>query len=239
MNQPKISNDLARIKATYDHRDSQPNLLSKYSYFNQAYLYTIQQRQRAILREIKALGKQNLSDLSILEVGCGKGGVLLEFLNYGASSKRLIGSDLIFHRLEEAKSNLSGMQFCCADGQSLPFRDHSFDLLLQFTVFSSILDSQIKLNIAKEMIRVLKDDGAIIWYDFWTNPLNSETKGIKTKEIKQLFPNSTLNVSKITLAPPLTQRFINISWVFCWILEKTRILNSHNLVIIQKDILGQ
>lgn len=230
-----MNKDLERVKATYSKRDSQPSLINKYSYFDQAYLYIIQQRQRAVLKEIKALGKGNLSDLSILEVGCGKGGVLLEFLNYGASPKSLFGSDLILSRMEETKRNLSSLQFFCADGQSLPFEDKSFDLLLQFTVFSSILDSQVKHNIANEMMRVIKDDGAIIWYDFWINPQNPETKGISTKEAKQLFPNTIQRINKITLAPPIVRKLINLSWVFCWCLEKIQIFNTHYLIMIQKN----
>ena len=43
---------------------------------------------------------------------------------------------------------------------------HSFDLLLQSPVFTSILDQAMKERVAAEMMRVSKPGGLILWYDF-------------------------------------------------------------------------
>jgi len=53
------------------------------------------------------------------------------------------------------------------NAETLPFASKSFDLVMQFTVFTSILAQHVKQRIANEMIRVVKPDGMIIWYDFW------------------------------------------------------------------------
>jgi hypothetical protein len=50
---------------------------------------------------------------------------------------------------------------------------------MQFTVFTSILDKDMKRNIAAEMLRVLKPKGVIIWYDYFVNnPKNSDVRGV-------------------------------------------------------------
>jgi len=56
--------------------------------------------------------------------------------------------------------------------QYLPYAAHSFDLTMQFTVFSSVLDDEVKANVAREMLRVTRPVGMLLWYDFWLNPSN-------------------------------------------------------------------
>jgi len=142
--------------------------------------------------------------------------------------------DLLFNRLPEANHKLPLAGLSCADGQHLPFPAASFDFVLQYTAFSSVLDPAIKNQMATEMLRVLKPQGIIIWYDFWLNPGNPQTRGIRPAEIRQLFPGCTYYFHKITLAPPLARRVVPVSWGFATFLESLKFLNSHYLTIITK-----
>jgi len=74
-----------------------------------------------------------------------------------------------------------------ANGQYLPLKAESFDLILQLTAFSSILDANVKKDVALEMIRALKPGGSIPRYGFARNPTNPQTKGFRLKETKALF----------------------------------------------------
>jgi ubiquinone/menaquinone biosynthesis C-methylase UbiE len=56
---------------------------------------------------------------------------------------------------------------------ALSFLDKTFDLVVQSAVFNSILDFEMKQQIASEMLRVLKDDGLILWYDYHVNNLRN------------------------------------------------------------------
>ncbi|MDI6792500.1 MAG: hypothetical protein QME81_06490 [bacterium] len=62
----------------------------------------------------------------------------------------------------------------------------------------------MRQRIASEMLRVLKPDG-ILWYDFhMDNPKNTDVKGVKKKEVKQLFPNrAPLIFDELPLPHPL------------------------------------
>ncbi|MDI9566725.1 MAG: class I SAM-dependent methyltransferase [Brevefilum fermentans] len=195
----------------------------------------LQSQERALLSCLKEFGFQSLNQSKILEIGCGRGGVMLGFLRYGATASNLSGIDILLDRVVLAKQTLPESKISCADGQFLPYESAQFDILLQFTAFSSILDPQIKRNMASEMLRVLKPDGVILWYDFWWNPTNPQTAGIKPKEIKILFSNCVFKLHKITLAPPIARLIVPISWALAVILESLKVFNSHYLAIITKQ----
>ncbi len=121
------------------------------------------------------------------------------------------------------------------DGGYLPFPQGRFDLIFQFTVFSSILDTNLKQQVASEMLRVLRARGSIIWYDFWANnPRNPHVKGVSPAEIKSLFPNCIFDFHRVTLAPPLARRIVPISWLLAEMLAKVPWLLTHYLAFIRK-----
>ena len=127
--------------------------------------------------------------------------------------------------------------FRCCDASKLPYPDEYFDIVMQFTVFTSILDKNMKKKIAEEMLRVLKADGFILWYDFrMNNPKNPDVKRVKKKEIYELFPNCEIYLKRITLAPPLTRLIAHHSQFVCYILEKLKIFNTYYIGVIKKRI---
>jgi hypothetical protein len=93
----------------------------------------------------------------------------------------------------------------------------------------------MKENIASEMLRVLKADGTIIWYDYYVNnPWNPDVRGVKKKEIQELFPNCVLSLKRVTLAPPIVRILGPFSTLLCLILDKVPLLRSHYLGMIRR-----
>ncbi|MFO7661681.1 MAG: class I SAM-dependent methyltransferase [Chloroflexota bacterium] len=223
----------ARIRRTYADRETKLAGGDSYSLANPAYLFTIQQRQRAILSALQREGLWPLAGKRILELGCGTGGVLLELLAFGGTPALLHGTDLLAERVTLARARLPHLPLNCAHGGRLPYPDRSFDLVLQFTVFSSILDQPVCYTVSQEIVRVLKPDGLILWYDFWINPFNKQTRGVRPHEIRDYFPGSRLNFERITLAPPLARRLVPKTWVGALLLEKLRLFNTHYLATIR------
>jgi len=131
------------------------------------------------------------------------------------------------------------IDFRCGNAEDLPYEDESFDIIMQFTVFTSILDNQMKKNIAKEMLKVLKPEGIILWYDYFIRkPTNPDVKGVGKREIKKFFPNCTFDFNKVTLVPPIARTIAPYSLLLCYLLEKLRFLNTHYLVVIRKKESG-
>lgn len=230
MSQP---NDLSRLRAEYKDRKKRFSGSDVYSSFNIANLFTVQQRQRDILSSLNRAGITDLSAPRILEMGCGDGGVLAEFLTFGARPEKLFGIDYLADRLFNARGYLPGCHFANADGSHLPFPSASFDMVMQFTALSSILDSNLRHFICRDMLRVLRPSGLILWYDFWLNPTNRQTHGIRPAEIKELFPDCSISFRKVTLAPPLARRLVPLSWPLALFLESLTIFNSHYLAVIR------
>jgi SAM-dependent methyltransferase len=227
------SADLRRLRREYADRQRRLAGSDMYTPFNLANCFILQQRQRRTLGLLRRLGFSGLAGLRILEMGCGSGGVLLEYLGYAAAPERLHGCDLLLERLQEAHDCLPHLPLACADGQNLPYPDAAFDLELQYTAFSSILDEQVKANLAGEMLRTLRPGGLILWYDFWLNPTNPQTRGIRPAEIRSLFPGCRYIFWKITLAPPLARRIVPVSWGLALVLESLKIFNTHYLAAIR------
>ena len=225
--------DLDRLRSEYAERERKFSGSDIYSVFNPSNLFMVQQRQRNILRLLRRKGYFPLTGKSLLEIGCGGGGVLTEFLTYGARPQNLFGVDLLLDRLCEAGQRLPGSHFCNADGQQLPFPAQTFELILQFTALSSILDPDIRRTVGNEMLRVLKPSGLILWYDFWLNPTNLQTHGMRPGEIKRLFPRCRFEFHRITLAPPVARRLVHSSWGLCLFLESLKVFNTHYLVLIR------
>ena len=116
-------------------------------------------------------------------------------------------------------------------GRCIPFPDNNFDIVVQYTVFSSVLDDNFRKQLASEMLRVSKPEGLIISYDFWpNNPHNKDVRGVTQSDIRRLFPGCRYHVQRIILAPPISRRVAPISSVACEILERIPVLRSHFLI---------
>jgi ubiquinone/menaquinone biosynthesis C-methylase UbiE len=228
-------NELERIRRVYEKRKDEQKEC-RYSYFDKANLFIIHQRERALLDLLRQFQLIDLSDKKILDVGCGSGGFLRELVKYGAKPNNLFGTDLLEDRIEVAKNLTPNIDLRCGDASKLLYEDHSFDIVTQFTVFTSILDRDMKGRIASEMLRVLKKDGTIIWYDYHVNnPKNPDVRGVKKKEIFELFPSCKIYLKRITLAPPMVRFLIPLSTILCELLEKIPVLCTHYLGMIRRD----
>lgn len=176
-----------------------------------------------------------MTDASIADVGCGNGQWLLEFLQWGASAANLHGIDLLDERIAVARERLPGVDFRRGDARDLPWCDGSFDLVTQFTVFSSILDPDVQMRIAAEMLRVLRPGGNILWYDCrYSNPARSTVRGLNRRDIRNLFPSCAIEFASATLLPPLSRVVARRSWTLAAALESLKFTRTHLVAVIAK-----
>lgn len=195
--------ELDRIRAAYARRQA----LSVYSLLDPAALLAAQERERKLLRKLAAYGFASLEDARILEIGCGTGNWLRDFVRWGARPENICGVDLLPERIALARElSPPGITLACGNAAQLEMESGSFDLVLQSTVFTSILDQELKRKLAREMLRVLAPAGVIIWYDFFlNNPRNPDVCGVGKAEIQRLFPGCEIDLERLTLAPPLAR----------------------------------
>jgi len=225
-----------RIRAAYARREEQ-GLEGRYSYWEPANLYLYQGRERALVSLLADAGLLPMTNLRVLDVGCGEGAVLRDLLRFGARPENMVGVDLLVSRLARARALNAGMAFSVADAADLPYPDASFDLLLAFTLLSSIVDVEVRGAASSEMLRVLRPGGVLIIYDFWVNPRNPDVRPLRRAEVRRLFPGCAFNWRRVTLAPPLLRLLARSApggWLACYLLEKLPFLCTHFLVTITK-----
>jgi SAM-dependent methyltransferase len=195
-----------RIMAAYRARETQARPMF-FGYENPAHLCRVYERHRETLRLLASAGFQPLSRQRILDVGCGDGNMLRQFLQWGAEPAHLAGIELRPEPADYARHLNPNLDVRCGCATELPWPDVSFDIICQHTVFTSILDTRMKQQVAREMARVLRPEGAVLWYDFmYDNPHNPDVRGIGAREVAILFPGFETYLHRITLAPPLARR---------------------------------
>jgi hypothetical protein len=87
------------------------------------------------------------------------------------------------------------------------------------------------------MRRVLKPDGAILWYDFsYNNPRNPAVRKVSANEIKALFTDCDVDLARVSLAPPIARRLVERSWLAASVLERLKLLNTHYFGVIRPRV---
>ncbi|GBC90644.1 MAG: class I SAM-dependent methyltransferase [Fimbriimonadales bacterium] len=222
-----------QIVETYQQRDRERE---RYSLWEPGNLFLLHSRERLLLRLLRQAGYYPLTERWILDIGCGFGGELRRWIGYGMNPYQAIGIDIVPPRLMEARCLSPNITFMLADGGALPFRAESFDLVLMFTVLSSVPESEYRQWIAREAWRVLKTGGAVVWYDFIWNPVNRAVVGIEKKELQRLFPAARFVLKRTTLAPPLARKLAPLSPFLTSLLETLPFLRTHYLgLLIKKE----
>lgn len=197
--------EAARILAENERRRRELPA-SRYAPSEPGELFLRLDRSRVARRLLARSGKMPSSDSRVLEIGCGSGGWLTELLSWGIAPVHLAGIDLDAARVEVAKEALPGVDLRVGDAAALPWPDGDIDLVVISTVFSSILDHEVRAQVAREVVRVLSPQGAVLWYDLrFNNPNNANVEGISARALARLFPELEVVARPCGLMPPLAR----------------------------------
>jgi SAM-dependent methyltransferase len=232
----KESDEAAAVRARYGRRQDDER---RYSDLNPAVLLATQERQRALADLFIGLGWWDLSELRLLEVGCGTGCNLLEFLRLGFRPEHLQGIELLTASVERARRELPvSVRITLGDaaGPAASFvPEASQDIVYQSTVFTSLLDDEFQQQLADTMWRWVRPGGGILWYDFTVNnPRNPDVRGVPVARIRRLFPDGKMRVRRLTLAPPIARAVTRLHPALYAALNTCIWLRTHVLVWVQK-----
>lgn len=230
-----MDSDTARIAAEYERRDREidPEF---YSWAKPANLLMHQLEVRSCIQALHRAGVFPLHGRRVADIGCGPGTWMLEFAQWGADPANLAGIDLMPDRVRRARLRLPQADIRVGSAAELPWADRSFDLVSQFMMFMNIFDSALAAAAAKEMLRVLKPGGVVLWFDVRVgNPRNPQIRGVGAAEIRSLFPGCRVELSPALLAPPLSRMLAGWAWPVAEALHTIPLLRTHYAGIIRKS----
>jgi SAM-dependent methyltransferase len=228
--EPSFRQEEERIRATYAARTGDACYAESL-----AGRFQLQERERQVLQMLDRHGYMPLSGKRILEVGCGTGKWLRDLIAWGAEPENVFGIELLTASAARARRLCpQSVTVECSNAAAMRFASGSFDLVLQATVFTSVLDPGMKQAMAAEMLRVLRPDGLILWYDFFVrNPRNPYVQPVGKGEIRRLFPGCSFELRRISLAPPLVRLLAPHSWLACSLMARVPPLCTHYLGAIR------
>ncbi len=238
MNQPDPGAHEAQAVAERYARRNQAVPSDRYSILRPEVWQMLQERQRGLLQMMVQEGCVDLPAVHAVEVGCGTGGNLLDLLRMGFLPQHLQGLELLPQRYEQARLILpSALALHLGDATQAPIAPASQDLVLQSTVFSSLLDDHFQQRLAQTMWRWLRPGGAVVWYDFTVNnPRNPDVRGVPFKRVQALFPQAQIRHQRVTLAPPLARAVCKLHPALYGLFNSLPALRTHLLAWVKKPV---
>lgn len=113
-------------------------------------------------RFLEMLGSVPFANKSVLELGCGPGGNLLEVLKHRPS--KLTAVDISQDMVDLATQNTGGqVEIIKINGTALPFPDQAFDVAFTATVLQHNTEEAMMKKILREVCRVTK--GQVVLFE--------------------------------------------------------------------------
>lgn len=233
-NTEAIEREKNRIESEYRRREEEIDS-DLYAPWQLAEHFMLSERKSWAAYLLHQAGKFPVAGDQCLEIGYGQIGWLADLISWGLRETDLHGIELDEKRARIAQDALPKADLRTGDAAKLPWANNSFKIVIVSTVFSSILDVNVRNEIAGEIERVLLPGGVLLWYDLaFDNPRNSNVKSIKANELRQLFPGFKTYIRRVTLAPPLARFIVRRNRTLAVFLSAIPLLRTHLLGLLFK-----
>jgi len=207
----------------------------RYAVWQPDVAFTIAARTNCAVELLRTMNALPTAEAPCLEVGHGSLGWLGVLKGWGVREQCLHGIELDAGRTARARAAFPAADLRIGDACEMPWQDGLYRLVIASTVFTSILDDGVRRLLAREIVRVLAPGGALLWYDFaYNNPRNPNVRGIKPREVRELFPELRGPMRRVTLAPPIARAVAPRSLHLASVLEAMPFLRTHVLAILVK-----
>jgi ubiquinone/menaquinone biosynthesis C-methylase UbiE len=159
-----------------------------------------------------------MANKEVLEVASGTG----EFAaRYAKESKKVVLSDLSIHMLGMAKGklcNCGNIELMAADALNIPFKDNTFDIVIEraisLLIYDKFLEDGTAQKVLEEMKRVSNDKVIIIHWNKYPHillkPKRDQYHYFTGKELKKMLEDVGLDNVKIVYVTHSTQLLFNL-----------------------------
>jgi SAM-dependent methyltransferase len=230
---PSSRTEADRVRNRYSRRHDYEE---RWSALDPAEFLPFQEKERALLRLFARVGLAPLEERRVLEIGCGSGDDLLNLIRLGFEPSNIVGFELLEDRAEAARHRLpDAVRIECGDAATADVPDASFDVVMQSTVFTSLLDDGFQQRLADRMWAAVRPGGGVLWFDFVVNnPRNKDVRGVPVERVRELFPHGHVTSQRMTLAPPIARTVTRLHPSLYTALNVLRPLRTHVLCWIAK-----
>jgi SAM-dependent methyltransferase len=168
-------------------------------------------RDMALRRFLHHAFAGDLSNLDVLDAGCGHGGLLRSLIECGADPSRMIGVDMLRNRIDDARRRSpSDLRFEIGDATEVD-AGRTFDLVTAFTVLSSIKPDARRAGVLRALQNRVRPGGWLLVFDFrFNNPRNSDVSGVKPRWIKDQADPGEIHLKTMFSPPPIARRLAPI-----------------------------
>jgi SAM-dependent methyltransferase len=232
-----VNGELDHIRERYLRRDHANRGFAAYSLLKPEQYMMEQEKERTILSILSKFDRTAIKKMKVLEIGCGGGANILQFLRWGFPPENIKGNELMPDRCAQARHLLpAAVEVIEGDALDLRLPENAFDIVLVSTVLTSILDESFRSRFAKKIWSLVRPNGAVLWYDFiYNNPSNPDVRAVPRRHLLELFPEARVLIRKITLAPPLARVVCRIHPVLYSMFNSLPFLRTHLVAWLEKS----
>ena len=135
--------------------------------------------------------RKETSEIKLLDIGCGSGGMIEYFITKGFQSANCYGVDLSVTRISKAKQQFPEVNFICGDALDQHFTTLQFDLITSFDLYSHFATAEQIILGLQNANKSLAENGTFFWYDIYSKDhfkaaINSESWGFNLQQMKEL-----------------------------------------------------
>lgn len=161
---------------------------------------------RSIVEALRGLHGDKRS-WEILDVGCGSGFSLLRLLACGLDPERMHGIDISEERIARGRRRLPSLDLRQGDATAMDYPSNTFDLVMESTMFTQMMDEALAGAIASEMLRVVKPGSYIMLTDWRYSYRRAGYRGLPRSRMSRLFGigelASIVHAKRGALVPPV------------------------------------
>jgi len=159
------------VAERYDGIETELQLVDNvYSFINPIGFYGDRKLRELIYKifQFIRIKKPKIDNLSILDIGCGKGFITRLFADITEKPDNIYGLDLSSHRVKFAKEMNPNIHYEQGDfTKPLPF-SRTFDLISAFDCLMHIPDEKAILDALRNIYSSLNQNGYFIWFDAYS-----------------------------------------------------------------------
>lgn len=189
---------LARIRSTY-RRYTASGYAARWARGRPGELLAVAERDSWLAAAVGQAG-------TVVDLGCGNGGLALLLAELGRMPAQYVGLDLLEERIAAARSAIPWGEFVVGSADRLPVPDGTADVVVMATLLSSLREPFLQEAVATEIARVLRPGGRLVVYDIrYPSPRNRSVVPITVSRLERLFPRWPMDARTITLLPPIAR----------------------------------